>query len=266
MDRVRRINRRRQGDLGEAAALQWLLSKGATVLVPFGESPDFDLVAELGGDLMRVQVKTSTQESLTSRGDRRCSVSLVTAGGNQSWTGVKKTVDPSTVDYLFVLTGDGRRWFIPSAALETRSTITLGGPKYAEYEIDAGHPIKPLVYGSQPPCEEPPIESPRAGEYPSGQRMTAVNRPALSFAGSNPASPIGAAAQMSPKPTKYERKLGQGGQAIINQKRRITIPQRAFFAAGFTDGSKVRVRADGPGRVIVEQVDLPTWARNGRSG
>jgi hypothetical protein len=65
------------------------------------------------------------------------------------------------------------------------------------------------------------------------------------------------------KPTNRERKLGQSGQAIINQKRRMTIPQRAFFEAGFENGSKVRVRADGPGRIVVEQVALPAWARNG---
>ena len=63
------------------------------------------------------------------------------------------------------------------------------------------------------------------------------------------------------KPTRYERRLGQSGQAIINQKRRMTIPQRAFFEAGFENGSKVRVRADGPGRLVVEQIDLPDWAQ-----
>jgi hypothetical protein len=35
----RLINRRQQGDLGEASAIEWLTSKGATVLIPFGHSP-----------------------------------------------------------------------------------------------------------------------------------------------------------------------------------------------------------------------------------
>ena len=83
---------------------------------------------------------------------------------------------------------------------------------------------------------------------------------AQSFVGSNPASPI-IASESPIRPTKYERKLGQAGQAIINQKRRMTIPQRAFFEAGLENGSKVRVRADGPGRLIVEQVQLPDWAQ-----
>jgi hypothetical protein len=47
---------------------------------------------------------------------------------------------------------------------------------------------------------------------------------------------------------------------VINQKRRITIPQRPFFEAGFANGGRVRVRADGPGRLVVEQIALPSWA------
>jgi hypothetical protein len=47
---------------------------------------------------------------------------------------------------------------------------------------------------------------------------------------------------------------------VINQKRRITIPQRPFFEAGFENAGKVRVRAVGPGRILVEQVQLPDWS------
>ncbi len=256
MARERLINRRQQGDLGEGSAVEWLMSRGATVLIPFGHSPDYDLVAELGGDLIRIQVKTSTQHSVTPEGHARCPVSLVTSGGNQSWTGVTKRADPSSFDYLFVLVGSGRRWLIPAPALDARNSITLGGPKYAEYEIDCGRPIDSVIYETGSP-----IESSRPGEYPSGQRMAAVNRPAQSFAGSNPASPIEPGRLKPLEPTRYERRLGQSGQAVINQKRRMTIPQQAFFGAGFEDGSTVRVRADGPGRIVAELINLPSWAR-----
>jgi hypothetical protein len=40
----------------------------------------------------------------------------------------------------------------------------------------------------------------------------------------------------------------------------LTIPQRPFFEAGFENGGKVRVRAVGPGRMLVEQIELPDWA------
>ena len=39
------INRQQQGDLREASAIEWLTSVGATILSPFGHSPDVDLVA-----------------------------------------------------------------------------------------------------------------------------------------------------------------------------------------------------------------------------
>ena len=41
----RLINRRQQGDLGEASAIDWLTRVGATVSVQLGHSPDYDLIA-----------------------------------------------------------------------------------------------------------------------------------------------------------------------------------------------------------------------------
>ena len=105
MDRL--INRRQQGDLGEASAIEWLTRQGATVSVPLGHSPDYDLIAELEGRLLRVQVKTSTQTASTPDGHRRCPVMIATNGGNQSWTGTTKRFDPTKVEALFVVLGDG---------------------------------------------------------------------------------------------------------------------------------------------------------------
>ena len=42
---------------------------------------------------------------------------------------------------LFVHVGDGRRWFIPAAAVEGRTAVNLGGPKYAEFEVEPGRPL-----------------------------------------------------------------------------------------------------------------------------
>jgi Holliday junction resolvase-like predicted endonuclease len=72
----RRLNRTQQGDLGEASAMEWLASRGATVLTPIGYSPHFDLVAEIDGRLLRIQVKTSTQEHRTPDGHLRFAVAL----------------------------------------------------------------------------------------------------------------------------------------------------------------------------------------------
>jgi len=118
--RDRLINRRVQGDLGEFSAMEWLASKSALIWIPLGHSPDVDLIAELDGRLLRVQVKTSTCCHPTLKGHGRWEVNISTNGGNQSWTGNVKKFDPAKVDYLFALVGDGRRWMIPSHAIESQ--------------------------------------------------------------------------------------------------------------------------------------------------
>ena len=86
----RLINRRQQGDLGEASAIEWLTRHGATVCAPLGHSPDYDLIAEIEGRLLRIQVKTSALVVTTPNADRRHEVHIATNGGNQSWSGVAK--------------------------------------------------------------------------------------------------------------------------------------------------------------------------------
>lgn len=221
-----RLKPRKQGDLGEVSAMEWLASTGAKLFIPLFHSPDVDLVADLGGHLHRIEVKTCTH----MRGDRevlRSRASETAADGSS----------------------------LPPP-LDCKSGLTLGGPKYSQFEIDRGRPLKEPVA----------LESCAPGEYRSGQPGGAVNAVAQSFAGSNPASPIpppssGPGNVRPLQPSNRERRLGRNGQAVINQKRRVTIPQRAFFGAGFQPGDRLRARSDGPGRVILEQMELPGWAR-----
>ena len=121
--------------MGERAAAVWLLSRFQTsVFVPFGHSPDVDLVAEFNGRLVRIQVKTSTVRI----DNGRYQVTLATRGGNRSWSGEVKRFSPSRCDYLFVLVSDGRQWFIPSEAVGGGTAIIVGGPKYGGYEVERG--------------------------------------------------------------------------------------------------------------------------------
>ncbi len=141
---------RRQGDAGELSAIAWLGSIGARVYMPLGHSPDVDLVADLDERLVRVQVKTC------SRWDgRRFSVMLCTRGGNQSWNGLVKRLDPKRFDYLFIHVGDGRRWFIPSAEIGGGTAIVVGGPKYAAFEIERGAPLPARDRGTEYTCPPP---------------------------------------------------------------------------------------------------------------
>ena len=219
--------------MGELSAMEWLASKGAHIYVPVGHSPDIDLIAEIDGTVLRIEVKTGSHQTPSGRWD----VMIATRGGNQSWNGVSKYFDRARCDFLFVHVGDGRRWFIPSGAIDGRSGLTLGGPKYSEYEVDRGRALRAHDEDSR-------LNSGTPGEYRSGQTGHPVKVLAYAFGGSNPPSPIASARRV--KPTNYERSLGQSGQALINQKRRITIPQRPFFEAGFENTGRVRVRALAP--------------------
>jgi hypothetical protein len=66
---------------------------------------------------------------------------ICTRGGNRSWDGVAKLFSPTRCDWLFVLVGDGRRWFIPAQAVGGSTGLKLGGPKYSEFEVDRGRPL-----------------------------------------------------------------------------------------------------------------------------
>jgi hypothetical protein len=88
---------------------------------------------------LRVQVKTSGFFV-----HERWSVALCTRGGNQSWNKIVKRFSAERCDHLFVLVGDGRRWFIPAAAVQGTTAILLGGPKYAAYEVERGRPFVTL--------------------------------------------------------------------------------------------------------------------------
>ena len=169
-----RMSPRRQGDLGELSAMEWLGSTGYGVCFPIGHSPDYDLIADDGDVLTRVQVKTSAQYR-----KRRWEVAICTRGGNQSWNGLSKCFSPARCDRLFVLVGDGRRWFIPATAVEGTTKLLLGGPKYAEFEVEAGRPL---------PRNAPPVAMLDApGGVPERSKGIGCKPIGSAFAGSNPA-------------------------------------------------------------------------------
>jgi hypothetical protein len=128
---------RGQGERGEQLAAAWFIDREIEVFVPLLHTPrDFDFIVDWGEGPKRVQVKTSTQ----FRNDR-WEVAICTRGGNQSWNGVVKRLDASKYELLFVHVADGRRWLIPAAAIVAGCSLRLGGPKYAEWEIEPGLPL-----------------------------------------------------------------------------------------------------------------------------
>jgi Holliday junction resolvase-like predicted endonuclease len=133
------VHNRAQGDIGEASAIAWLAQQGALIFTPLFRSPDYDLIADMAGRIVRIEVKTSN--SLTPVGN--WAVAICTRGGNQSWNKIAKRFDRNRCDFVFAHVGDGRRWFIPAGRIEGDTSIVLGGRKYAEFEIEPGPPLPP---------------------------------------------------------------------------------------------------------------------------
>lgn len=215
--------------------MEWLAAKGATVWVPFNHSPDVDLMAQWDGELIRVQVKTSTYHGSTQKNDR-WNVSIATNGGNRSWSGLAKRFDPRHVDYLFVLVGDGRRWFIPARFVEGSRGLVLGGTKYSEFEVERGTALEALVY---PDANR--IDSSPPGECQSGQMDQTVNLTAMPTQ-----------VRILPPPSTTTTR-----QILLRPKRQATFPKAPCEEAGIAAGDRLRVQVDGPGRIVFEKIDAP---------
>lgn len=218
--------------------MEWLASRGATVWVPFNHSPHIDLMAEWDNKLIRVQVKTSTFRGTIKSGGERWKIAIATNGGNRSWTGLTKKFDPAKVDYLFVLVGDGRRWFIPAHLVEAARSLALGGTKYSEFEVERGTPFEDLIYGSAAPntiAGVPPL----AGECQSGQMDLTVNQAAMPT-------------QVRILPPPFTTR-----QVLLRPKRQATFPKAPCQEAGICAGDRLRVQVDGPGRIVFEKISAP---------
>lgn len=130
---------RRQGERGEKLAAAWFIEHGAIVFVPALHTLrnyDFIVDWEDGSGPQRIQVKITTQFV-----HGRWSVSICTRGGNRSWNGLVKRLDPSKYERLFVIVAGGRRWLIPPDRVSGGTGLNLGGPKYAAWELDPGPPL-----------------------------------------------------------------------------------------------------------------------------
>lgn len=229
---------RKQGDIGELEAMRWLTSVGADVWVPLGHSRDIDVIAVFERRPVRIQVKSSSRRL----GKGRYSVSICTNGGNQSWTGVVRYFDHARCDFLFVWLTDGRRWFIPSTAIDGARGINIGGGKYSEFEIRSSSEIPPASLRCLQ-CARPTRGSAVVGE--TGGPVKSVPR---------------AEWVRFPPPPSIELAEASGvrarssGRTTISPGHQMTIPIGPFTAAELAPGDRLEVIAAGPGSVRLERV------------
>lgn len=233
---------RQQGDLGEAAAIEWLTRIGACVAFPLFHSPDYDVIADVSGRLLRVQVKTSR---CTYRETKNYQVQLATSGGNRSWTGVVKTFDRRRVDYLFALVSDGRRWFIPAGEIDGKTAISLGGDKYSEFQVGQ---TAPFDHASPGPSK---LVDPRggAGVGEPGRTVNPVAQPEwVRFPPPPPPPPHGGGSP--PEPGAYAV-----GRTRLSKHHQVAVPRAVAAASAIKPGDRFRVESDGTGRFVMTRVD-----------
>jgi PD-(D/E)XK endonuclease len=233
---------RRQGDIGEAAAIDWLTRLGAAVSLPLFHSPDYDLIADLGGRLLRIQVKTSSCKHGPSN---HFAVQLATNGGNQSWTGLIKKFDPRRFDLLFILVEDGRRWFVPSCEIEGCYSITVGGDKYSEFQVGHAAPF------DHPEGAASTLGSPRggAGVGEPGRTVNPVAQPEwVRFPPPPFPPPSGGALRSEGEPPAV-------GRTKMSSHYQVAVPRAVAAASGLEPGDRFRVESDGQGRFVMTRVE-----------
>jgi hypothetical protein len=240
---VTKFHPRRQGDLGEAAAIQWLTSIGAVVSFPLFHSPDYDLVADVDRRLLRVQVKTSRR---VCGGTGHFSVQLATSGGNRSWTGLVRTFGPDRADYLFVLVADGRRWFIPTGEVEGRRAISVGGSKYSEFQVGRTEPLDQARRSGSKLIDA----RGGAGVGEPGRTVNPVAQPEWVRFPPPPSSP-----PMGGDSHSSEAERPAIGRTRMSANHQVTVPQAVAAAASINPGDRFRVESDGRGRFLMTRIE-----------
>lgn len=112
------MNTKRQGAVGVAIAVAYYTKLGYAVFVPVSDVSRYDLVVDNGSRLIRVEVKTTSQEN--------GSLGLRTLGGNQSWSGEIKRISVNDCDEVFcynVITESIKIY--PASELEGKTKITV---------------------------------------------------------------------------------------------------------------------------------------------
>ncbi len=125
----------------EAIAIAWLTLRGVPVAVP-AKSEEYDLLASFPSGIRRVQVKSTTNRSagkwLVGVGRRPYAKDRVAS---------KIPYDPDSLDYFFLINGEGAIYLIPSQVLAGRTAVYLD--TYAEYLVgDAASLLRPLSESS----------------------------------------------------------------------------------------------------------------------
>lgn len=115
-------NSKMQGTIGLGIAISSLLKQGYIVSLPLNDSQSYDLIIDNNGKLGRVSVKTTSYLK-----NEYFNFNLSTKGGNKSNNTIKN-FDNTKCEYVFILTSDETKYFIPSELINCKGNMTLYSP------------------------------------------------------------------------------------------------------------------------------------------
>ena len=175
---------------------------------------------------------------------RRADTSTCRLATARMWT--SQYFVPDRCDFLFGHVGDGRRWFIPTAALDATSGITLGGPKYSEFEVDPGRSLLPPSSTGEQEKNGSASTMPgslrgSSGDGESGRTVNPVALPQW--------------VRIPPPPSESVLASHAPHRTRAAGNRQVTIPKGCLEQAGLTIGDRFAVEACGEGRVMLTRVD-----------
>ena len=122
-------NTKEKGRAGLSAAIAYFGMNGYTVSIPINDIQDYDLVVEMNNVFYKVQCKSTGAKN--DSGNYK--VKLETWGGLNGGTRYSRVKD-STVQLLFVLTGEQTMYVIPVSEI-TQSTQLILNNNYDKYKV-----------------------------------------------------------------------------------------------------------------------------------
>lgn len=118
-----------KGNSGLVAAIGYYGMLGYTISIPLNDTQDYDLIVDDGNNLLKIQVKATSQRNPQGY----TVVSVKSCGGTNGH--IYKTVKDTNIDYLFVLTELQEMYEIPISEIHSTSSLSLG-PDRQHFRVD----------------------------------------------------------------------------------------------------------------------------------
>ena len=128
------LTSKQKGNLTELQCLTAFYQEGCHVSLPYGENSRYDMIVDVNGTLVRVQVKTS---SLAGEG----AINFSCRSSHVNSTGVKNVrYSAQEIDY-FATFWDGQCYLVPVSECSTEKTLRFVPPKSGQ--------IKGITFASE---------------------------------------------------------------------------------------------------------------------